>query len=68
MQIPFKTLDHEWADPGKGHGGRPPLFLDETEAQRAEKSFLETASPLISTSGSGSASAVRNLSVLEQTK
>ena len=30
-------------DPGEGPGGPgPPLFLDQTEAQRAENIFLET--------------------------
>ena len=33
------------ADPGEGPGGRPALFPDETEAQRAEKCFLETSPP-----------------------
>ena len=36
------------ADPGKGLGGPPPpppLFLDQTEAQWAEKNILEDASP-----------------------
>ena len=36
------------ADPGEGPGGpaSPPTFvLDQTEAQRAEKNFLETPSP-----------------------
>ena len=35
-------------DPGEGPGGPappPPLVLDQTEAQRAEKNFLETPSP-----------------------
>ena len=31
------------ADPGRGLGGRPPLFLDQNEARRAEKIFLEAA-------------------------
>ena len=31
------------ADPGRGPGGRPPLFLDQNEARRAEKIFLEAA-------------------------
>ena len=35
------------ADPGEGPGGgRPPLFFHQTEARRAEKTFLgETAPP-----------------------
>ena len=43
------------ADPGEGPGGgrSPPLFSDQTEARRAEKSFLETGSHLISRSGAG---------------
>ena len=33
-------------DPGEGlEGPEPPLFLDQTEAQRAEKFFFETAPP-----------------------
>ena len=31
------------ADPGEGSGG--PLFLDQTEARRVEKNFLDTAAP-----------------------
>ena len=39
-------------DPGEGPGGPPPLFLDQTEAQRAEKKFFWTPSrPLISGPG-----------------
>ena len=37
------------ADPGEGRGGPscpPPQFLDQTEARRAEKLFLETPPPL----------------------
>ena len=38
---PFTVMD-----PGEGRGGPgTPLFLDQTEAQRAEKYFLETGSP-----------------------
>ena len=51
---------------GGSREGGPPLFVDQTEAQRAKKLFLETAppplskglderSPLISSSGSGTA-------------
>ena len=42
------------ADPGggAGGGGLPPLFLNQTEAQRAEKIFLHTG-PLLPISGSG---------------
>ena len=41
------------ADPGRGPGSPahlppPPLFLCHTEAQRAEKFFLETEPPFIS--------------------
>ena len=32
-------------DPGEGPGARSPLFLHETEAQRAEKKFFETGLP-----------------------
>ena len=35
------------AGPGEGPGGAvPPLFLDQTEARRAEKKNLETTPPL----------------------
>ena len=34
------------ADPGKGPvGPEPPLFLDQTEAQRAERNFLRDPAP-----------------------
>ena len=42
------------ADPEEGPGGPahlPPLFLDHSEAQRAEKFFFETGHPFISGSG-----------------
>ena len=36
----------QWRIQGRGSGvGPPPLFLDQTEAQRAKKIFLETAQP-----------------------
>ena len=41
----------EWCNQiqGRGPGGLPPLsFLDQTEVQRAEKKFLETAPPALS--------------------
>ena len=42
-------------DPGKGPGGEggggSPLFLDQTEVQRAEKTFSDTRPPLLSGSG-----------------
>ena len=45
------------ADPGEGLGDPGhPLFLDQTEARRAEKNFLETCAPppsIISRSGAG---------------
>lgn len=38
------------ADPGEGQGGPgPPLLLDQTEAKRPEKIFLQTAPPPLST-------------------
>ena len=40
----FKVADPgEW--PGGGEGSSPPLFLDQTEARRAENFFWETAPP-----------------------
>ena len=37
-------------DPGEGPGGTapPPIFLDQTEAQRVKKNFFETAPPPLS--------------------
>ena len=36
------------ADPGEGAGEPvPSLFLDQTEAQRAEKDFFKTAPPYL---------------------
>ena len=36
----------QWPIQGRGLGVRPPpLFLDQTEAQRAKRIFLETAHP-----------------------
>ena len=34
-------------DPGKGSGGPAPLFLDQTEAQRAEKILFGDRPPLL---------------------
>ena len=43
------NLSPRVADPGKGTGGArvPTLFLDQTEARKAEKNYFETT-PLIS--------------------
>lgn len=40
-------------DPGEGPGGPapPPIFLDQTEAQRAKIFFFETSPPLMLGSG-----------------
>ena len=38
-------LKTQWWILGKGPGGPPPLFLDQTEDQRVEKKFFETAPP-----------------------
>ena len=45
----------QWRIHGRGPGGPPPLFLDQTKAVRSEKNFLENAPPPppISRSGSG---------------
>ena len=48
---PVKTADTAVADPGEGpgggtQGGRPPLFLDQTKARRAEKNFFADRPPL----------------------
>ena len=37
-------LGMQWRIQGGG-GGRPPLFLDQTEAQRAEKNFFAYRTP-----------------------
>ena len=42
----------KWRIQGRGPGGaHPPLFLDQTEARRAEKIFGGDRAPLISGSG-----------------
>ena len=46
----------QWRIHGRGPGGPPPLFLDQTKVVRSEKNFLENAPPPpppISRSGSG---------------
>ena len=43
-----KYEDKKKKEKNQGDPGPPPLFLDQTEARRAEKKFLETApTPLI---------------------
>ena len=45
---PFVDSTFTWpvVGPGEGHGGlAPPLFLDKTDARRAEKNFLGDCSP-----------------------
>ena len=42
----FSVVNQPVGDPGEA-GGSPPLFLDETEVQRVEKLFLETAPPYL---------------------
>ena len=37
----------QWQIQGRGPGGLPPLFLDQTEVQRAEKKFGETSPPFL---------------------
>ena len=38
---------YQWRIQGRGQGGpTPPLFLDQTEARRAEKNFLRPGPPL----------------------
>ena len=53
LTSPLVGLDHDtrafvqWRIEGRGTGGPgPPLFLDQTEAQRAEIIFFETVPPL----------------------
>ena len=38
-------LGMQWRIQGEGLGGLPPLFLDQTEAQRAEKNFFAYRTP-----------------------
>ena len=48
---PFVDSTFTWpvAGPGEGPGGlAPPLFLDKTDARRAEKNFLGDCSPPLS--------------------
>lgn len=48
---PFVDSTFTWpvAGPGEGPGGlAPPLFLDKTDARRAEKHFLGDCSPPLS--------------------
>ena len=40
------SYTEQWRIQGRGPGGRP-LFLDQTEAWRPEKSFFETAPPFL---------------------
>ena len=58
------TLNCTVVDSGEGPGGAPPnlLFLDQSDAQRAEENFLGDCTPLISRSGSGTA-ASRNTTI-----
>ena len=48
MQINHDYYAHAMytvADPGEGPASPPPLFLDQTEAQKAEKKFLRPPPP-----------------------
>ena len=58
VSIESRTLSCAVADPREWPGGRPPLFLGQTEVQRTAESFFgdrppPPPNPLISTSGSG---------------
>ena len=47
--LPVQFKNFPVADPGEGPGGAAPLFLDQSEAQRAEKRiFFEAAPPPLS--------------------
>ena len=50
LLIVFSVVDPGEA-PGGGGGGGPPLFLDQTEVRRAEKTSSDTRPPLLSGSG-----------------
>ena len=51
LLIVFSVVD-PGEGPGEGGGGLvPPFFLDQTEAQRAEKTFSDTGPPFLSGSG-----------------
>jgi len=43
--IDLNTVFLQWQIQGRGLGGPPPLFLDKSEAQKAEIFFFETAPP-----------------------
>ena len=54
MQINHDYYAHAMytvADPGEGPASPPPLFLDQTEAQKAEKKFLRPPPPPPSSQG-----------------
>ena len=39
-------MNMQWQIQGRGRGAQaPPILLDQTEAKRPEKNFLETAPP-----------------------
>ena len=50
LLIVFSVVD-PGEGPGEGGGLVPPFFLDQTEAQRAEKTFSDTGPPFLSGSG-----------------
>ena len=45
FDFPTRISGFTVADPGEGPGGPTPPFLDETEAQRAEKRILRLTPP-----------------------
>ena len=45
LRIYIGYLDLKQSSGGSRGGAAPPLFVDQTEAQRAEKQFFETALP-----------------------
>ena len=45
LRIYIGYLDLKQSSGGSRGGAAPPLFVDQTEAQRAEKQFFETAPP-----------------------
>ena len=44
-QLIVRSIQTQWRIQGRGPGDAPPLFLDQTEARRAENLFFETAPP-----------------------
>ena len=44
-QLIVRSIQTQWRIQGRGPGDAPPLFLDQTEARRAENFFLRPPPP-----------------------